>query len=108
VKALLDDWEFKGAYNIYPGTAHAALYAIWRLFEQTPSSIPDLTASRSFDLSLISGAPCRRAWGLLAMIALLERAAFFFGWHADSGPGAELGATVNHLNQEMARLGAIP
>lgn len=105
VKSLLTDWKFTGAYNIYSGSAHAELYAVWRLFRNMgPAAsgqepIFRLAPDRGGLQSAVHGV-------LLAVIAPLERAALLFGWHGDAGPGAQISKTIDLINEEMAEVSA--
>lgn len=102
VNALLDEWGFKGAYNIYSGSAHAELSGIWRLFRRTMSTVPDRSPiyhpgpDPAATHAAVHGA-------LLSMVAPMERVVLLFGWTAP-GKSEEVGATIDHVNSEMARL----
>jgi hypothetical protein len=102
VNALLVEWGYQGAYNIYSGSAHAELSGIWRLFQQTMSMIADRTPI--YDPGPNPNATHAAVHGaLLSMIAPMERIVLLFGWTA-FGRAEEVGATIDHVNAEMTRL----
>jgi hypothetical protein len=102
VKKLTDELGYQGAYSIYSGAAHAELTGLWRLFQQTATTFPERAP-------IYTPAPDPRATfaavdgALKSMMGPIERIALLFGWTAP-GRAEEVGATIDYMNSEMARL----
>jgi hypothetical protein len=101
VKRFTDDVGYQGSYNLYSGVAHAELTGLWRLIRQT-GTLPDGTP-------ICHAGPDPRAThsavqgALKAMMSSMERIVFLFGWTAP-GRSEEVGAWIDHNNEELARL----
>jgi hypothetical protein len=102
VEKFTDDVGYQGAYNIYSGVAHAELAGLWRLFQQTESVLADHSpiygskADPRATFSAVDGA-------LKSMMGPMERIVLLFGWQAP-GRSEDVGAMIDHVNNEMARL----
>jgi hypothetical protein len=102
VKKLTDEIGYQGGYSIYSGTAHAELAGLWRLFQPSGALYPsrDPLNRPAADPRATFAA----AGGLLkSMLASMERIALLFGWTAP-GKAEEVGATIDLVNAELARL----
>jgi len=101
VKRFTDDVGYQGSYNLYSGVAHAELAGLWRLMQKTGTlrdgtPIYDAGPDPRATHSAVQGA-------LKAMMGSMERIVFLFGWTAP-GRSEEVGAWIDHVNDELARL----